>query len=83
MSDKWKKAPIRITPDRAAIGHDTLVLADGPDTYQIDLEALFKTVPMESLYTNYRLGYRVQFDRAVLDRIEEAKRKDAKENKND
>jgi hypothetical protein len=60
-----------------ALGHDTLVLADGPDTYQIDLEALFKHAPMESVYTAFRIGFRIPYDKSVIERIEESRRKDA------
>jgi hypothetical protein len=48
-SDKWKKPPIYIKPERAMLGHDTLAIGDGENTYIIDLKAFMETVPVITL----------------------------------
>jgi len=49
-----KELPTRVVPVQAMVGHDTLVITDGPSTYQIDLQALFATGVGAALSTAWR-----------------------------
>jgi hypothetical protein len=72
---KTKKPPVFISPDKGVVGDRTLVLCAGPDTYQIELEALFRAMPLSSLCTAYR-SWRWAQEPEVLARIAASRLRD-------
>jgi hypothetical protein len=73
----YKKPPIKITPSRIAIGTDTIVIADGDETYHIDLPLFLRKVPMATLQLDWHDYVRGK-DREVQERIAESRAKDQK-----
>lgn len=73
MSDKTKRPPVYINPDRGAMGAEHIVLIDGENTYQIALDRFIMAIPMAALHTYY-LDYLHTQNPGIRERIEEAKR---------